>query len=286
MRQMRRRICDLSFIFLLLSAACVPQLDNTSRIGPAAHVIAILGAEPLEVEALGQSLTDKKELTIQWVRFTTGSLNNKRVVLAQSGVGKVNAARAATLLVERFQPTYVLFTGIAGSVNPDLSPGDVVIGAKTAHHDYGVWTPEGFRSGPTVDLHTGEPNSLFFPADAGLLGVAETVAADLKLAPVKTGQGSRTPRVVTGVIVTGDAFVSSPAKREALREQFKADATEMEGAAVAQVCRRARVPCLIVRSVSDDAGSEARDKERFFEKTAAQNAALLVTGVIGRLEAK
>jgi adenosylhomocysteine nucleosidase len=286
MGAMRRRNLGLSFLFLLLSAACVSQLDNTSQPGPAAPVIAILGAKSLELESLGQSLTDKKEWTIQGVRFTTGSLQDKRVVLAQTGAGKVNAARAATLLVERFEPTHVLFTGIAGSVNPDLSPGDIVIGAKTAHHDYGVWTPEGFRASPTVDPQTGEPNVSFFPADADLLGVAETVAAHLKLAPVTTGQGSRTPRVVTGVIVTGDAFVSSPAKREALREEFNADTTEMEGAAVAQICRQARVPCLIVRSVSDDAGSEARDKERFFEKTAAQNAALLVTGVVGRLEAK
>jgi len=86
----------------------------------------------LEIETLGQELTDKKEMTIQGIRFTTGSLKDRRVVLAHSGIGKVNAATAATLLVEQFQPTHVLFTGIAGGLNPDLRPGDVVIGAKTA----------------------------------------------------------------------------------------------------------------------------------------------------------
>jgi adenosylhomocysteine nucleosidase len=137
-----------------------------------------------------------------------------------------------------------------------------------------------------VDPFTGKPNPLFFPADAGLLGAAEKVAPGLKLAPVKTATGERTPRVVTGVIVTGDAFVASPAKKDALRKEFKADATEMEGAAVAQICWQRRVPCLILRSLSDSAGAKAPEDERLFEKSAAQNSALLVTGIVGRLEAK
>jgi adenosylhomocysteine nucleosidase len=283
---MCRCLCVLSFLLLLLSAASIAQVGNTPRPAPATPVTAILGAMTVEVETLGQELTDKKERTVQGVRFTTGSLKARRVVLAHSGIGKVNAAMAATLLVEQFQPAHVLFTGIAGGLNPDLRPGDVVIGAKTAYHDYGEWTPEGFRVGRTVDPFTGKLNPLFFPADAGLLGVAEKVAADLKLAPVKPATGKRTPRVVTGVIVTGDAFVASPAKKDALRKEFQADATEMEGAAVAQLCWQRRVPCLILRSLSDSAGAQAPEDERLFEKTAARNSALLVTGIVGRLEAK
>ena len=77
---------------------------------------------------------------------------------------------------------------------------------------------------------------------------------DLKLAPVKMASGGRTPRVVKVVIVTGDAFVASAAKKDALRKEFKADATEMEGAAVAQICWQRRVPSPILRSLSDSAG--------------------------------
>jgi adenosylhomocysteine nucleosidase len=88
------------------------------------------------------------------------------------------------------------------------------------------------------------------------------------------------------VIVTADAFVSSLAKQEALRKEFKADATEMEGAAVAQVCWQWRVPWLILRSLSDDAGAKAEEDVRRFEKTAAQNSALLVAGIVARLGAK
>jgi adenosylhomocysteine nucleosidase len=193
---------------------------------------------------------------------------------------------AATLLIEGFRPTHVLFTGIAGGLNPDLRPGDVVIGTKAAFHDYGEWAPDGFRVGRTVDPFTGKPNPLFFPADAGLLGAAEAVAADVKLAAVPTGRGERVPRVVPGVIVTGDAFVASPAKQEALRKEFKADVTEMEGAAVAQICWQRRVPCLILRSLSDDAGATAAANERHFVNTAAQNSARLVKGLVGRVGTK
>jgi len=285
MRPMRRSLCVFSFVLPLLSAASVAQV-GTHRPAPTARVIGILSAMTLEIETLGQQLTDKTEMTVQGIRFTTGSLKDRRVVLAHSGMGKVNAAMAATLLVEQFQPTHVLFTGIAGGLNPDLRPGDVVIGAKTAYHDYGEWTPEGFRVGRTVDPFTGKPNPLFFPANPGLLAVAENAALELKLAPVKTASGERTPRVVTGVIVTGDAFVASAAKKDALRKEFNADATEMEGAAVAQICWQRRVPCVILRSLSDSAGAKAQENVLFFEKSAAQNAALLVTSIVGRLEAQ
>ena len=182
MRPMLRSLCVFSLLLLLLSAVSVAQVGNTPRPDRTTRVIGILSAMTLEIETLGQELTDKTEMTVQGIRFTTGSLKDRRVVLAHSGMGKVNAAMAATLLVEQFQPTHVLFTGIAGGLNPDLRPGDVVIGAKTAYHDYGEWTPEGFRVGRTVDPFTGKPNPLFFPADAGLLAVAEKAALDLKLA--------------------------------------------------------------------------------------------------------
>jgi adenosylhomocysteine nucleosidase len=83
---------------------------------------------------------------------------------------------------------------------------------------------------------------------------------------VKTASGERTPRIVTGVIVTGDAFVASAAKKDALRKKFKGDATEMEGAALAQICWQRRVPCLILRSLSDSAGTKAQENVLLFEK--------------------
>src|SRR5690242_12205337 len=109
MKPMRRWLC-LLFVLLLLSAACVAQVGNPPRPAPATPVTAILGAMTVEVEVLGQQLTDREERAVQGVRFTTGSLKGRRVVLAHSGVGKVNAAMTATLLVEHFQPAHLVFT--------------------------------------------------------------------------------------------------------------------------------------------------------------------------------
>src|SRR5258707_12495827 len=170
---MLRSLCVFSFILLGISAASIAQVGNTPRPAPTTRIIGILRAMTPEIETLGQELTDKTEMTGQGIRFTTGSLKDRNVVLAHSGMGKVNAAMAATLLVEQFQPTHVLFTGIAGGLDPDLRPGDVVIGARTAYHDYGEGTPEGFRVGRTGDPFTGKPHPPFLPADAGLLAVAE-----------------------------------------------------------------------------------------------------------------
>jgi len=286
MKPTRAGVCVLVFLPVLLVPVGVATGSDTPKPTPSASVIAILGAMTVELETLEQQLTDKKERTVRGIRFVTGDLKGRTVVLAHSGMGEVNAARTAILLVEHFQPTHVLFTGIAGGFNPDLGPGDIVIGARTTYYDYGELTPNGFRPLPTVNSLTGKPNPLFFPADAGLLAAAEKAAADLKLAHIKTSKGARIPRVVTGVIVTGNMFVASPTKSAELRKDFEADATEMEGAAVAQICCQQRVPCLVLRSLSDDAGANAEENVRLFEKTAAQNSALLVTGIVARLESK
>src|SRR2546430_17548728 len=124
MRRMRRSLCVLSFLLLLISAASLAQVGNTPRPARTTRVIAVLSAMTLEIETLGQELTNKTEMTIQGIRFTTGSLKDRRVVLAHSGMGKVNAAMAATLLIEQVQPTHSLFNGTAVGLKPHLRPGD------------------------------------------------------------------------------------------------------------------------------------------------------------------
>src|SRR5260370_21143060 len=125
MRPMRRSLCVFFFLLLLFSAGSVAQVGNTHRPAPTKGVIAVLSAMTLEIETLSQQLTYQTEMTVQGIQFTTGSLKDRRVVLAHSGIGTVNAAIAATLLVQQVQPTHVLVTGIAGGLNPDLGPGCV-----------------------------------------------------------------------------------------------------------------------------------------------------------------
>src|SRR5437660_5010992 len=106
MRPISRSLCVFYFILLLISAVSVAQVGNTPRPSPTTRVIGILSAMTLEIETLGQELTDKTAMSVQGIRFTTGRLKDRKVVLTHSGMGKVNAAMAANVLVEQFQPTH------------------------------------------------------------------------------------------------------------------------------------------------------------------------------------
>ncbi|MGD2173934.1 MAG: 5'-methylthioadenosine/adenosylhomocysteine nucleosidase [Candidatus Brocadiaceae bacterium] len=272
-------------VLLLTVAAALPGCAWLA--GPCAEpTTGILGALEAEVAALEAEMTEVDEVRVQGLRFVTGRARGRRVVVARTGIGKVNAALTATLLVERFGPDEVIFSGIAGGLNPDLLPGDVVIARKTAQHDLGTLSREGMERQSVPNPLTGEDNPVFFRADPRLLAAAKEAAAEYRPAEMQTTAGRRTPRTVTGLVVTGDVFVASREKTAELRQALDADAVEMEGAAVAQVCWQFGVPCLVVRSVSDRADEEAGVDLQKFLQTAAQNSAGLVLGILEGLEAR
>ncbi len=243
----------------------------------------ILGAVGDEVAILEQEMTDAKPQTVLGVRFVMGTLKGRTVVVASTGTGKVNAAMCATLLVDHFSPAEIIFSGIAGSINPDLHPGDIVIGEKTAHHDMGTLNPEGMQYRGMRSPVDWQRNPVYFDADPKLLLAAEAARKSISLEKIATSEGERTPVIVRGIIVTGDVFVASPAKKEELRKALNADAVEMEGAAVAQVCRELGVPCLVIRSISDTADAKARQDASLFFPIAAQNSAMFVQAIVEQL---
>ena len=117
----------------------------------------------------------------------------------------------------------------------------------------------------------------------GLLAIAQQAAKHIALDPITTAQSKRVPKVITGTIATGDVFVASPKKSTLLHKTFGADAVEMEGAAVAQVCWQWNVPCLVIRSISDSADHNAVYDARVFRRIAAHNSATLVAEIVARL---
>jgi len=249
----------------------------------ARRLTGILGAFEAEVATLRQALVAPRDTTCLGLTFTVGELRGRPVVLTMAGVGKVNAAMTTTLLLEHFQPNEVLFSGIAGGLNPDLDPGDIVLGARVVHHDFAVAGDGGTTVMATHAPASATPNPIYFPADTSLLALAIEVGRDLALAPIPARAGPRAPRVVAGVIATGEFFVASAARRQELRDRLGADAVEMEGAAVAQICYQLGTPCLVVRSLSDRADSSAvQDIEQFY-RIAADNSAVLVMGIAARL---
>ncbi|WP_448698468.1 5'-methylthioadenosine/adenosylhomocysteine nucleosidase [Mucilaginibacter sp. AW1-3] len=249
----------------------------------AQNITAILGAFPPEVALIRDHILQKKEFVFQNIHFTTGLLNGRRVVLAQTGMGKVNAAITTTLVLEHFAPREVLFTGIAGGVDPELSPGDLVIGNLLAHHDYGTITPDSMLLRPTRNPVNLQDNPIYFPSDARLIGLAQSVSRFVVLQKIGTRNGNRSPKIVTGTIVTGDVFVASRKATTAMYQKMHAEATEMEGAAIAQTCYQQQVPFLVIRSLSDDAGSNASSDVASFYKIAAENSAAMIIAIVAKL---
>lgn len=263
--------------FVLLCA--VPVLVSTHGAKAADAPIVILGAFGEEIALLQQKLKDTQTDTIQGIAFVKGTLYNKQVVVALTGIGKVNAAMTATLAVEHFKPRQLIFTGIAGGINPVLKPGDIVIAQKSVQYDYGKLTSQQLAYRSTRNPFTGNENPLYFPADSLLLYYADMAGKKVKLMPA----GKHAPVLLKGTVVTGDLFVASSDKKKVLLNDLKADATEMEGAAVAQICWQYHIPCLIIRSISDSADESAAMDMQTFLKAAAFNSATLVSEIIRQL---
>ncbi len=267
---------NLLFLVCLLTLnPSHPTAQTTSR-----PVTAILGAYGDEITLLLGKVENKKESNVGGLSFTEGELDGRSVVVALTGIGKVNAAITTTLVIEHFHPAEILFSGIAGGVDPTLSPGDLVIGKKIGYHDYGTLGDSLVRD-PTRNPVTHQDNPLLFASDDTLISIAEKVSRGLVLE--KPIEGKPAPHIVSGIIVTGDVFVSSQKATRRLWQQLNAEATDMESAAVAQTCWQRGIPFLVIRSLSDAADSDAEKDIHRFYRVAAHNAALLVIAITAEL---
>ncbi len=229
--------------------------------------IAIIGAMPEEIATLLPNLEEAVATRVGPFELHDGRLDGHDVTLAVCGVGKVNAAALTQALLGR-GATAVLFTGVAGAVDPDLAVGDVVISTDAVQHDVNV-VPLGYQPGEVP----GEP--LAWPADPALVAAAHAAAK----------HAVEDAHVILGRIASGDVFLADPDGVAALRSRFGAACAEMEGAAVAHVCARWTVPWVVVRSISDTADHDASVDFRAFTKVAAQRAERVVRAVLAQLPA-
>lgn len=228
--------------------------------------IGIIGAMDEEVRLLRDKLENKQEQSIAGCEFYTGNIENTEIVLLKSGIGKVNAALAAALLNQVYNPNVIINTGSAGGFHQNLEVGDVVISNYVSHHDVDV-TPFGYEYGQVPGMPTK------YEADSELITVAEKAAESIK-----------DIQIVTGLIATGDSFMSDPDRVEFVRSQF-ADlyAVEMEAAAIAQVCHQFQTPFIIIRSLSDIAGKESPVSFEKFLETASVNSTKLILQMLKEL---
>ncbi|MCF6094900.1 5'-methylthioadenosine/adenosylhomocysteine nucleosidase [Microaerobacter geothermalis] len=225
--------------------------------------IGIIGAMDEEIALYKQEMESQKESVRAGISYYQGKLAGHEVVLCKSGVGKVNASVCTQILIDLFEVTSVIFTGVAGALHPELEIGDVVISSECQQHDIDV-TALGFAKGiiPFSEKSV-------FEADPVLM--TKAMEASRHVIEGKT---------VSGKILSGDQFVASREKVKELYEEFGGLCTEMEGAAVAQVCGLNEVPFVIVRSMSDKADGSAHVNFAEFTHLASKRSFQIVMNML------
>jgi adenosylhomocysteine nucleosidase len=229
--------------------------------------IGIIGAMNEEIERMKAEMNVVKTHLYATVTFYEGSMNEKEIILCKCGVGKVNAALTTQLLVDKFNISHLLFTGVAGAVDESLDVGDLVISTSAIQHDIDV-TALGFKRGqiPYFD------GSSDFQADNDLVKMA-----------VAAAQESTNRHIVSGRIVSGDQFIADAQVVQSLRSEFEAACVEMEGAAVAQVAHMNNIPFVVIRSMSDKANGEASMSFAEFTKLASEQSHILVSTILKKI---
>lgn len=224
-----------------------------------------------EVILIRGKLEGMVEHTRGGMTFYRGLLGGRDVVLVRSRIGKVNAAVATTLLIVEYRPAWIVNTGSAGGLQPQIQRfGDVLIPDRLAQHDVDV-TAFGYRPGQIPGQEAE------FPTSAELVERAEAVMEDL----LREGVFPPGTRHHRGLLVSGDAFIADPNKATSIRKNFPdAVAVEMEAAAIAQVCSHFAVPLVVTRALSDIAGVESPMSFAEFLPIAAARSAAMVERLI------
>jgi adenosylhomocysteine nucleosidase len=230
----------------------------------------ILGAMPQEVALMARSMTIHRTVEAGLRTFYEGEWGGQEVVLVLSRVGKVSAAVTTLLLLERFGVSHVVFSGVAGAVDPKLRLGDVVIADRLVQHDMNASPLFPRFEIPLLGKTEFEASMHREVLAAARHYLDESFPREVPSA-TREAFGMSKPVVHQGLIVSGDQFLADPVKTSALRAALPdALCTEMEGAAVAQVCHEmGRVPFAVIRVISDQADhSAAVDFRRFIDEVA------------------
>lgn len=227
-------------------------------------MIGLIGAMDEEIELFKKNMKGINQYQKANMVFYTGKFLGKDVTLVKSGVSKVNAAVCTQVLIDKFKVNNIIFTGVAGAIDPKLNIGDIVISKDAVHHDIYVKFL-GLERGqiPYSDLR-------FFEANKRLRDIAKKVKI-------------KDATIIEGRILTGENFIEDQKIKSELRKELEGDCIEMEGAAVAQVCTLNKIPFLIIRTISDRAEGEASQEFLEFTKKVANNSLIIVDEIIKKL---
>lgn len=230
-------------------------------------MIGIIGAMEEEVTKLKELMTDISVIKKASMEFYKGVYNEKELVIVRSGIGKVNAGICTQILIDLFDVSLVINTGIAGSLDANINIGDIVISTDTIQHDVDA-VAFGYDLGVIPRMDTS-----VFPADIRLLELATRICKEV----------NKDISVINGRIVSGDQFIADKDKKDWLTSQFGGICTEMEGAAIAQAAYLNNIPFLIIRAISDKADDSAHMDYPSFEAQAIEHTVKLMTALISEI---
>lgn len=214
--------------------------------------IGLIGAMQVEIAKIKAAMTDVNQQIVAGNEFFEGKLGNQAVVLTCSGIGKVNAALTAQVLISQFGCDCIINTGIAGNLSPQLSLGDFVVADCVKYHDF---DPSIFaQCHPFVEHLTPDKNLV--------LHICQSLR-DLKVT------------YLTGTIATGDVFVEDAVTKQRIIDTTAGLCAEMEGAAIGHVATKNGVPFGIIRCISDNS-DDAAVYENFFDTAADLSADIAI----------
>ena len=192
--------------------------------------------------------------------FTEAVIDSKEIILVKCGIGKVNAARTTQLLIDKYNPDYIIDVGVAGALNPMLEIGDIVIGETLVQHDFDITA-----FGHTKGYIPGIGERIY--SDEELIGKFEQAIDNKK---------DRNYKIEKGTIASGDIFCTEIPMKDKIYAKFNAQCVEMEGAAVAQVCDLCNKPFMVLRSISDKPNGENTVAFEQFIKPSSEKCANLL----------
>lgn len=231
-------------------------------------MLGIIGAMDEEVAKIKNEMEDVTVTKKAGMDFYKGVISGHPVVVVRSGIGKVNAGICTQILVDDYNIDAVINTGIAGSLNPDINIGDIVLSTDTLEHDMDA-VNFGYPLGQIPRMDT-----LSFEADNNLRRIAKEVCK----------QVNPDVNVFEGRIVSGDQFISDKEKKNWLIDNFAGLCTEMEGAAIGHAAYLNKIPFLIIRAISDKADDSATMDYPTFEAKAIEHSVKLLLALCEKLK--
>ncbi|MCR5544724.1 MAG: 5'-methylthioadenosine/adenosylhomocysteine nucleosidase [Eubacterium sp.] len=263
----KNRFVAIACVLVLIVGAFLTGCAGKKKAKEAGDIIGIIGAMEEEVASLKEDAKISKTTKIAEMDFCEGTLEGKKVVIVQCGMGKVNAGICAHTLINEFGCTKIINTGVAGSLDNQLDIGDIVVSVDAVQHDYTV-EDIGFQKGeiPYTGLYA-------FPADEDMRALALEAVKESKL-DVKAYEGR---------ICTGDQFISTSEQKDAITSSFGGMCCEMEGGAIAQACYLNNTPFVIIRAISDKTDATENVEYETFKAVAAKDCATIVRYMVGKL---